>query len=89
MPRKRIPNASLTNTVKGKTMTAQRGRPRKSKAPKDLNDVTIVPVANGYIVKSSSTGNSQFVFDDLDKAFEFIRVGLKPTDQQSEFLKKV
>jgi len=74
---------------RGIDMTLPRGRPRKAKVPKALNDATITTVANGYIVRSNSTGTSQFVFEDIDKAFEFIRAGLKPTDEQTEFLKKV
>lgn len=70
---------------------AKRGRPRKvTKAKKlELDDATIIPVANGYVVKSTSTGKELFVFEDLEKVNEFIRAKLKPTAEQSAFLDKV
>jgi len=102
MPRKRkaTVQTAISNTfiqpytavevddLKDMIMTPKpRGRPKKTD---NLDDATIAPVANGYIVRSTTTGSSKlFVFDDLDKAFDFIRTNLKPTDNQSEFLKKI
>ena len=54
-----------------------------------MDDATITPVANGYVVQSTTTGKNLYVFEDLDKAFEFVRSGLKPTAEQAEFLDKV
>ena len=64
-------------------------RGRSPKAKKDFNDVTIVPVLNGYIINSTTTGKEVYVFEDLEKVFEFIRVKLKPTAENAEFLKGI
>lgn len=71
-------------------MTAKRavGRPRKLKKAA-LEDATVTPVANGYVVTSTTTGKNMYVFEEIDKAFEFVRSGLKPTTEQAEFLSKV
>ena len=104
MPRKRkvTPNP-ITNSLSAKEMEEildtlteaegiqmpPRGRPRKTKTPSELADATIAPVSNGYIVQSTSTGKSLYVFDDLDKVFDFVRTALKPTEDQERFLKKI
>ena len=64
------------------------GRPKKLKA-KAMDDATITPVANGWVVQSSTTGKNMYVFEDMDKMFEFVRNALKPTTEQSDFLNKV
>jgi hypothetical protein len=65
-----------------------RGRPRKTKSS-EFENVTLTPVANGYTLKSTTTGAQLFVFADLDEAFKFIRAKLKPTVEQSDFLKEI
>ena len=67
-----------------------RGRPKKLKLPSELADVSIVPALNGYMITSTTTGKQGvFVFEDLDKAFEFIKKSLKPTGEQAQFLDNV
>ena len=67
-----------------------RGRPKKLKLPSELADVSIVPALNGYMVTSTTTGKQGvFVFEDLDKVFEFIKQSLKPTSEQAQFLDNV
>jgi|GEM_PF-5771218 len=63
--------------------------PRKQKTIDNLGDVTLIPAANGYIVRSKSTGAAVYVFPDIDKAFDFIRAHLAPTGDQADFLKAV
>jgi len=92
MPRTRKPRVILNyqyNISKPMIKKAKKaGRPRKVKAV-ELDNVSITPVANGYVVQSTTTGDNVYVFDELDKAFEFIRTKLKPTSEQAEFLSKV
>jgi hypothetical protein len=94
MPRKRMPVVNQLASQLPQPMTINTGvkkvgRPRKLKKPENYEDVTITPVANGYVVTSTTTGKNMFVFEDLDKTFDFIRSALKPTAEQSEFLGKV
>jgi prefoldin subunit 5 len=63
-------------------------RVRKVKSS-DMTDATITPVANGYTVQSTTTGSNVYVFETIDKAFDFIKGKMKPTAEQSEFLEKV
>lgn len=68
------------------------GRPRKKVSKvkaKDFEDVTVTPVANGWVVTSSTTGKNMFVFEDMDKMFDFIRIGLKPTNEQAAVLQSI
>ena len=64
------------------------GRPRK-KMVQEFADATIMPVANGYIVQTTSATGEVYVFPEIDQAFEFIKEKLKPTGEQGEFLAKV
>lgn len=95
MPRKRLTPQQVAAKMlphiqgtKGQVMPApKRGRPsKKSIKPHDLNDVTIAPVANGWVVTSTGTGKEMFVFEDMEKMFDFIRTSLKPTGEQSAFV---
>jgi hypothetical protein len=67
---------------------SKRRKVRKVKSS-DMTDATITPVANGYTVQSTTTGSNVYVFETIDKAFDFIKGKMKPTAEQSEFLEKV
>ena len=66
----------------------KRGRPTKVRKA-DFENAIITPVANGYIVQSVTAGENIFVFEDLDKAFDFIRVSLKTTAEQAQVLESI
>jgi len=69
-----------------------RGRPPLTKTQvtsKSLSDITMMPAANGYVIKSTTTGKDLWVFPDIDAAFEFIRAFLEPTKEQIEFIAKI
>ena len=100
MPRTRLTKQQqLVNTLNAltqlqpqgtvKVATVKRGRPRKAKAVKEIDDASILPVANGYLITSTSTGKEMYVFEDIDKALEFIKAKLKPTTEQVNFLDNV
>ena len=77
---------TMTQTqAKGRT---KRGRPTKVRKA-DFENVIITPVANGYIVQSVTAGENLFVFEDMDSAFDFIRVSLKTTAEQTEVLESI
>lgn len=87
---KALQNAQNMGIPRMPAIPVRRGRPRKNKAKAvGLNDVKIIPVANGYIVTSTTTGSEMFVFEELDKVFEFVRVKMKPTGEQTDFLESV
>jgi len=67
---------------------AKRGRPTKVKRV-DFENATVTPVANGYVVQSVTAGDNIFVFEDLDKAFDFIRTSLKTTVEQEQVLESI
>ena len=70
------------------TPTKRRGRPTKVKRV-DFENATVTPVANGYVVQSVTAGENLFVFEDLDKAFDFIRTSLKTTAEQEQVLESI
>ena len=64
-------------------------RGRKKAINSEFDDAHIMPVANGYIVQSSTTKGECFVFNEIDEAFDFIKGKLKPTTEQKQFVDKV
>ena len=75
MPRKRQMTRTLPATKRG-----------VAPKPTTLSDMSVKPVANGYTVTSTSVKGDIYVFDDIEKVFEFMRAKLDPTLTQKQVL---
>lgn len=73
----------------GQTSTSKSPEPKAKRKPENLSNITIKPVANGYIVTSTETGDRMFVFPDMESLKSFIENALAPTGEQKDFIDAV